>query len=53
MFLRNDLSLITSNTVVGHGIGGGVFKHALLRPRMIYNRLCYCMLKHNHFPLFW
>ena len=41
------------STVVGHGIGGGVFKHALLHPRMIYNRLCYCMLKHNHFPLFW
>ena len=44
---------VAGYTVVGHGIGGGVFKHALLPPRMIYNRLCYCMLKHNHFPLFW
>ena len=39
-------------TRVGHGIGGGVYKDALLRPRIVYNRLCYRVLKHNHFPLF-
>ena len=42
----------SDNTRVGHGIGGGVYKDALLRPRIVYNRLCYRVLKHNHFPLF-
>ena len=41
-----------TNTRVAHGIDGGVYKDALLRPRIVYNRLCYRVLKHNHFPLF-
>ena len=47
-----QLQIDSECTRVGHGIGGGVYKDALLHPRIVYNRLCYRVLKHNHFPLF-